>query len=370
MAKKVVHFVMSLWPAGVEMWLLRLTDAMNRNEFEVHIVVQKNVRASLEKEFEEKGIVIHRCMGAPNPFVFAFNFIRIMYRIGKTEVIHSHVHHFSGFILFMAWLIGIRVRVAHCHNDTRSNRLKDGVFRKNYNTLMETLIKIFANHKIAVSDDSGIDLYKKNDDVIIMPCGIDLSEFEKAGKSRSEYSEEFKIDLNVKVVMHVGRFTHQKNHKLLIEIFRDVHNIDPNVILCLVGAGELYDDVVKQVSDFGLNKSVFFLGVRRDIPQLLLSLADVFVFPSIHEGLPVSLIEAQAAGVQCVMSDQISEKAIVNSAIVTVLALDDSSQVWRSTISLALERPKFGKADALSLVENSIFNIKQNVKTLLNIYKR
>ncbi len=368
MAKKVVHIVRALWPGGVEVWLLRLVSAIDKGEFEIHIIVQEKEHYLLEKEFEKKGIVIHRCFGAPNPFVFSFNFIRTILSIGKTEVVHSHVHHFSGFILFLSWLMGVKIRVAHCHNDTRSKRIEDRFFRKFYNSIMEVLVKIFANQKIAVSDGSKMDLFKESKDVVIMPCGIDLTEFRKLGKTHFDYRGEFKIASDMKVIMHVGRFTHQKNHKFLIDVYNYVHQQNKKVVLCLVGGGELHDDIHKQVVELDLSKSVYFLGVRRDIPALLYYFADAFVFPSFHEGLPVSLIEAQAAGVPCIMSNNISDKAVVNKSLVSVLPLKDNPDTWRNAIFSVLNCPKCNKEEALLVAENSIFNIQQNAKMLKLTY--
>jgi glycosyltransferase involved in cell wall biosynthesis len=171
-----------------------------------------------------------------------------------------------------------------------------------------------------------------------------------------------------KVIMHVGRFTSQKNHAFLIDLFKYIHNYDNSILLCLAGDGELRQEVERKVEELGLRNSVRFLGVRKDIPQLLLSIAHVFVFPSLHEGAPVSVIEAQAAGVSCVISDRIPEIMIVVDSLVTRLSLDDSKGIWRNAVLAAMEKPKLDHDLVLSQIENSMFNIRQNAKTLSRIY--
>jgi len=370
MRKNVVHFIQSLWPAGVEIWLLRLVDHLNPEEFNIHIVVQNNIKFALEKEFEEKGVKIHRCSGAPNLFKFSINFFNLSRAIGKIDVMHSHVHHSSGIVLFLSWIIGIKTRIAHCHNDTRIKRVTDGFLHKVYNETTELLIRFFASHRIAVSKDAAFDLFKNAPGVIIMPCGIDISEFTPPLPDAKYLPEALQLFQQDKVIMHVGRFTSQKNHAFLIELFKDIHDHNNTTILCLAGEGELRQEIEIKAKDLGLQNCVRFLGIRRDIPQLLRLIAHVFVFPSLYEGLGVSVIEAQAAGVPCVISDRIPEIAIVVESLVTRISLDESIEVWRNAVLEALGKPKFDPNRALLQIENSDFNVKHNARTLENIYER
>ena len=368
MRKNVVHFIQALWPAGLELWLLRLVKHFNTEDFTIHIVVQNDNQPELEKEFEKKGVKIHRCSGGPNLLTFSISFLKLSHAIGKIDIMHSHVHHFSGIVLFLSWICGIKTRIAHCHSDTRVKRSADSFSRKIYNRTMEIVLRFFATHRIAVSKDAAFDLYKNTKGVIIMPCGIDISEFNGPIQNSNYLLETLQLPHEAKVIMHAGRFIAVKNHTFLIDLFKDIHEQNNTTILCLAGDGELRPKMEKKVEELGLQNSVRFLGVRKDIPQLLRSIAHAFVFPSLYEGLGVSVIEAQAAGVPCVISDGIPEIAVVIDSLVTRLSLDESTETWRNAVFKALEKPKFDHCRALLQIENSIFNIRQNVKILERVY--
>lgn len=365
---KVVHFVMTLWPAGVEIWLLRLLQSMDRERFEFHIIVQKSEKSDLEVEFESLGVKVHRCLGAPNPIHFTLNFYKTLALIGNVDVIHSHVHHFSGFILFLAWLKRIPIRISHCHNDTRTLRKNDAISRKLYNYFMENLINVFSTKKLAVSKFAASDLYNNATDYKFLPCGIDLNEFLRTTEQKEMLLKEFNFLSEKKLILHIGRFTLQKNHNFAIEVFNEILKIYPDTILVLVGTGELFNTIKSKISALNLENDVILLGVRRDIPDLL-RIADTFLFPSFHEGLGVSLVEAQAAGLRCVISDTIPTEAIVIPELVVCLSLKEDVIIWRDAVIRSLNKEKYNQQSAFAQIEASAFCINQNV-VLLNQYYR
>lgn len=156
--------------------------------------------------------------------------------------------------------------------------------------------------------------------------GVDLHVYKYDEDNRRKIRREFSIADEQLVIGHIGRFNQQKNHKFLIEVFAEVLKQEPNALLMLVGDGEKKSEVKEQINALGIEESVIFTGIRSDVPSLL-SAMDVFVFPSFYEGMPNTVIEAQATGLPCVIADTITEEAEVTDCV-HFKSLNQSAEEW------------------------------------------
>ncbi len=205
-------------------------------------------------------------------------------------------------------------------------------------------------------------------------CGIDLAPF-RAQADRKAVRGEFNIPENAFVVGHVGRFDYQKNHKFLIEIFAALAKRKPEARLLLIGEGPLRPKIEAQVAQAQLRERVIFAGPRPDVPRLMTAAMDAFVFPSHFEGLPLVLLEAQAAGLPCLLADTVAEETRVNSALVRRLSLSQTPETWcdelaalcHSTAGQSLESRS--RQEAVSVIEQSPFNIEVGVTRLQGFYR-
>ena len=169
----------------------------------------------------------------------------------------------------------------------------------------------------------------KNGKVKILHNAIPYRDFIFNCEIREKVRKNLKIEDKL-VIGHIGRFDEQKNHKFLIEIFKEIKKNNENAILLLVGNGSLKEKVRKQVEELKLDDSVIFLGVRKDIPQLLMAM-DIFVFPSLYEGMPNTVIEAQATGLKCIISDTITREADI-TGLVSYTSLNNGIEEWKSKV--------------------------------------
>ena len=128
------------------------------------------------------------------------------------------------------------------------------------------------------------------------------------------------------VVGHIGRFSKQKNHKFLLDVFLEIINYKPNSVLCLVGIGELEDEIKQYAVQLGIINKVIFCGIRRDVSHILMAM-DVLVFPSFYEGMPNVVIEAQTTGLPCLVSDTVTEECKVTDKV-EFLSLTNSAVEW------------------------------------------
>ena len=160
----------------------------------------------------------------------------------------------------------------------------------------------------------------------------------------------------------MGRFSEPKNHSFLIDIFQCIHEENKNTKLLLVGDGELYNQIQEKVKKYGLEEAVIFTGVRADVTDLMQTM-DVFLFPSLYEGLPLTLIEAQASGLPCIISDKVPiECAITN--LVQQVSLNSDKKKWASVV---LETTCERKEMYLEICEAG-FDIRKNVRKLQKMY--
>lgn len=212
--------------------------------------------------------------------------------------------------------------------------------RRICNILLQPVLNLIADVKIAPSMLAAEFTFGKKQahkNVHLIHNGVDLSVYQFTPSGRAQIRKEFSLEDRL-VVGHIGRFNKQKNHRFLLEVFRKILVKNANAVLLLTGTGELQQEIRQQAAALGILESIVFTGVRFDIPQIL-SAADVFVFPSFHEGMPNTVIEAQATGLPCVIADTITREADI-TGLVQYLSLEDLPEVWAEKALVAASQPR------------------------------
>lgn len=246
------------------------------------------------------------------------------------KIVHSHMDKMSGLVLGAAKKAGVPVRIAHSHN-TES---EGGILTKVYKWYAGNLINLHATDYYACSEAAARWLFKgKSKKAFIMKNGIETDKFQFCQKTRKSIRDELMLDKATFVIGHVGRFSPQKNHLYLIDVFASINQNIPDSVLLLAGDGPLKRKLKKKVEELKLDSKVMFLGVREDINKLLQAF-DVFAFPSIHEGLPVTLVEAQGAGLPCFISKAITKEVNMGVGLVKHLSIKDKASWIESIIGL------------------------------------
>lgn len=367
---RILHIVGGMDTGGVETWLMHVLRRIDRSRYKFDFLVHADRPCFYDDEIRSLGCRIIPCLHPSRPLQFAINFLRILKNDGPYDVVHSHVHHFSGFTLLLARLAGVPMRVAHSHNDTSLNDGRARFWRRLYLRLGEFLIRHCATEGLACSERAAASLFGKNWEHDprwrVLYCGIDLEPF-AASVSRDEVRRELGIPSGAFVVGHVGRFSEQKNHNFLLDVFAEVVRNEPKVRLLLVGDGPLREKVEKKAEGMGLSDKVIFAGVRSDVSRLMLGAMDVFVFPSHHEGLPLALIEAQAAGLSAVISGAISHEIVLVPELVKALSLNEGEIVWARAVTDSEHSRRTGEKALLS-VKDSRFNVIHSATELCELY--
>ena len=303
---------------GAETMMMNYLRHFDRSKVTYDFLVNRDYRAAYEDEIEALGGRIYRmCPMYPQYFGrYKREFRNFLEQHTEYRIIHSNLEERSYFPLRIAAEKGIPVRIAHAHNRPVGFNLKS-IFREYFRMRLPK----YVTHMFACGTEAGDWLYgeKSRDRVIQQRNAIDTSAYRYDAAIATQVREEFGVtDSGTFVLGHVGRFFPQKNHTFLIDIFAEVHKRHPNSVLWLVGGGELNDALKNQikakVDDFGLSDAVEFLGVRGDVNRLLQGM-DSFILPSLYEGLPVTMIEAQASGLPCTISDRVPEQCDVTGNV-------------------------------------------------------
>jgi glycosyltransferase involved in cell wall biosynthesis len=261
------------------------------------------------------------------------------------------------------------MRIAHSH--ASHDDKPDTQARRYYRRMMKSWIDRYATHGLAVSRSAAEELFGRDwkTDVRfrVLHCGIDLLPFQEPAV-RDEVRKELGLPLDVPIVGHVGRFVPAKNHRFLLEIFRALLKKRPDIHLLLVGDGILRPEIEAQARSMGFSGNVHFAGTRTDVPRLMRGGMDVLVFPSLWEGLPVTLIEAQAAGLRSIVSDAVTSEASVSRDQFTQLSLSNRSEEWAAMAVEALKREKTEAISALQAIAQSDFCVQRSSSSLSSLY--
>jgi glycosyltransferase involved in cell wall biosynthesis len=340
--RKILHVVGKMNPGGIETLLMNIYRNIDRDRFDFHFAVQSNEPAFYDDEIRTLGGTI---IVQPPPkdglATFKRKFIENIRKYGPYDVVHSHVFGFSGYILKLAHKLGIPIRISHSHN-THDSR-KSSLLRRVYRMYMCLLIKKHATHMLGCSRDACVSLFGtrcfEDPRVTIFPNAIQLEPFAKLPVDRSKLKQRLGFAKDEILIGHIGRFHQQKNHTFLLNIFSSFAKIRPTSKLLLVGDGPLRKSIELQAIDLGIADNVLFLGLRKDIPEILGAL-DAFVLPSLYEGLGIVLIEAQAAGVPCLISDVVPYEADLGLGMISRLSTRDTSQRWSDMLEELIHRRK------------------------------
>lgn len=267
------------------------------------------------------------------PYQKVFEYQKDLIKIFKDnnyKIVHSHLNTLSVFPLRAAKKAGVPVRIAHSHSTTNKKEWKKNLVKQ----ILRPFCKVYATDYMCCSELAGRWLFGNKEydkgNVYLLNNAIDLDKFKYDEQLRNKKRKELNIKDDTLVIGHVGRFVEQKNHRFLIDIFNEVHKQKENSILLLVGQGPLMEEMKEKVKTLGIEDSVKFLGQRNDVNELY-QVFDVFCLPSLYEGLPVVGIEAQAAGLLCVLSDDMTkETKVLNET--EFLSLKQSASVWAKII--------------------------------------
>lgn len=357
---KILHVVPNMQAGGLETFIMNIMRNIS-DEVEFDFLVHYKEKKFYDDEIERLGGTIYRfsLRDDHNIFKYIGQLNKFFKNHKEYKIIHCHMSSIGFLVFLIAKKNGIKVRIAHSHNINSEKSIKGKV-----KYFLSRFIRYNSTHNFACSNEAGKYLFGKKKYTII-PNAIDLDKFKFDLNKRKKIRKELKINDDTMVIGHIGRFCKQKNHEKIIEIFNSYQKENPNSVLLLVGEGETLTQVKKQVKELKLDNKVKFLGIRKDTDALY-SAFDIFLFPSLFEGLGIVLIEAQMSGLYCYTTDKKVPKAALISDRLTYLDGDKNSEMWANEL---IKENNYDRKNINFNKNKENYDIKQIAKELEKFYK-
>lgn len=368
---KVLFYTEKWCSGGIESFIMNLYRNLDIKKFKVSILTSQNETDIYDKEIEalggEKTITLDKKYNSPILRTLRnFNRFNANMKINKYDVVHLHICHGVAMIYaYFAKKNGVKKVILHSHNTNVGNKHKG--IKTFGHVIGKYLFEKYADEYFACSDLASQWLYTKktinSGKVKIINNGIESKKFIFDNKEREKTREL--LNINDKFVIgNIGRFSEQKNHEYLIEIFKEISEINKNAILFLVGDGELKQSVVNKVEKLGIIDKVIFYGLTDDVPRILWAM-DVFVLPSLFEGKPVVVVETQAAGLKTYISDTIT-KTVKFSEYVEYLSIKDEPKKWAEIITK--DGYNYDRKNMYEIMIHNNYEIKEIAKSIEKLY--
>lgn len=358
---KILHVVGRMDRGGTEALLMNLLRTIDRTKVQYDFVEQTEDVCDYDAEIVSLGSVIYRCphISVGNLGQYRSWWRRFYRDHPEYRIIHGHSRGSGPIYLSEARRAG-RVTIAHCHNNSHGKGIS-GLIRY----IWQLPLRYVADHNFACSYDSGVSQFGRKTKFHIIKNGIQTERYDWDPRTREKVRREFGIT-DALVIGNVARFVEQKNHAFLVLIFAEIKKIQPNVKLMLVGQGPLEADTRNRIEKMGLQDDVIFTGVRSDVPDLLQAM-DVFLLPSLFEGLGIVNIEAQAAGLPCFASAKVIAPEVKLTDLMHFIPLEESPAYWAEYI-LSHTIPVEKRCDQSQAIIDAGFDIRTTAALLNHFY--
>lgn len=360
--KRLLCILSSMNAGGAETFLMKIYRQIDRTKYQMDFCINMSEKCFYEDEILSLGGKIYRI---PAKSVSLKDFEKQLYNVvnanGYKYVLRVTSSAFGFMDLKIAHKAGAEICAARSSNSSDGGSFKSKVAHR----LGRILYGKYVNVKIAPSDLAAEYTFGKkayeSGAVNILHNAIDIDQYGFNADTRCRIRSEFGLSDDTTIVGHVGRFMTQKNHAFLLEVFSEYLKINGKSILMLVGGGELESAIKQKASELGISDKIIFTGVRSDVSALL-SAMDVFVFPSLYEGMPNTVIEAQATGLPCLISDTITREADF-TGLVHYLPLGDAG-VWANYID---QLPQLIRETPIQKFKENCYDIETVTEQFVNL---
>jgi glycosyltransferase involved in cell wall biosynthesis len=359
---RVLQVLGGLNRGGAETMVMNLYRATDKSKVQFDFIVHSEKEDAYADEIRSLGgkIYVFPKFRLKNYFSYKKCWDVFLKEHPEYKILHSHVRSYASLYLPIAKKHGVKT-IIHSHSTSNGKGISSIVKR-----VMQSSLKRRADYLFACSAESGKWLFGekavKKENYRMIPNAVDTSKFAFNSESRREIRASLGIGEDTVVYGHVGRFHPAKNHAFLLEVFCEVLKKDANAVLLVAGDGALRAEIERKIAELGISESVKLLGSRPDVAELM-SAMDAFVFPSLWEGLPVTVVEAQASGLPCFVSDTVTRDVYVSS-LVKYLPINEGVNIWADELTSS----SFERKDVIENIKNAGFDVTESAKKLSEFY--
>ncbi|MCR5294626.1 MAG: glycosyltransferase [Lachnospiraceae bacterium] len=335
--------------------LIQTIDRADRSRVELHLVPGMGFMGDYEEKMKNRGVLIHPVPDRARKLPAYMKALFLLLRREKYDVLHVHGNSATmAFEMAAGWAAGVPIRISHVHNTCSAHPF--------LHTALKPFLNAFVTAPAACSEAAGSWLYRKN--FTVVKNGIDPLRFAFDPAMRALSRKELEAG-EAFVVGHIGRFSRQKNHAFLLEIFAELLKLRPDALLLLIGEGELRESAEEKAAKLGIGKRIRFVGTTEH-PEKYYAAMDVFVLPSLYEGLGIAAVEAQASGLPVILSDTVPKETAFAPGV-SYLPLSETPAFWAEKIAGIPENSR--REEAWQLVASAGYDIRDMGKTLAELWK-
>ncbi len=362
---RVLYFIDRMRHGGIQQFAVEIVKNMDKNKCEIEFLLLDDGQTyPLENVLKELNVKFYKLKGVW--FRTPLDILKQKKALEKFfkehhdyKVIHLHSSSKNFMVLKMAKKYGIQVRIAHSHNIGFQSKNKLKIIIGNF---FKKPLKKYATHYFACSKLAGKWLFGE-EDIKIIHNAVDYEKFKFDQVRRNALRKELGIE-DCLVIGNVGRFTNQKNHTFLIDIFQEIHKKNKKAVLMLVGIGEKENEIRDKVKNLNLEENVKFMGFCNNTNELMWCM-DVFLLPSLYEGLPVVGVEAQCTGLPCFMSKDVITDEVKIAENVAFISLEKSAEEWAEIVLSS----DLSRRDTYQELKNAGYFMEQTVEVLERFYR-
>lgn len=352
----VLHICNRLSVGGVQTFLMNYYKHIDRSRLQFAFAVQRDFAYDYDAEIESLGGKVHKLPPMEKNFsAYRKSLAQLIQEHPEYKIVHAHMNHRNALALLICKRLKVSVRISHSHNIVRST----GLVQKARVFMLKKILNKVATEFFACSPGAAHYLYGEKKKYHMLKNAISAANYSFSDVARGKSRKELQLS-NQFVMCHIGNFSHQKNYPFLIKVLAEM---PADTMLMLVGDGDLKDDVIQMASEMNVLERILFLGVRNDIEDILQA-ADVFVFPSLFEGLGIVAIEAQAAGLPTICSDAVPPEVDITD-LIKHLPLHLPPSKWAEEINATRNTARKEQYDEIC---NSGYDIRENAEQLERFY--
>ncbi len=347
---------------GAETMVMNYFRSIDRSKLIFDFIVHREKKGDYDDEIKSLGGKIYTlpAITPGNLSVYKKTIKMFFDAHPEYRIIHGHCSELGLWIYKEAYKRGVPFITAHAHNAPLGWDVK-----MPFRNLLKHLMRPYLTHFFTCSVDSAKWLFgpKRAAKAIFQPNAVNAEDFQYDEQKRSIVRKKEGWDKQF-IIGNVARFDKQKNHLFLVEVIAQMVTRRPDLLCVLIGAnGSEYDKVKQRIQELKLEKYFQFYGTRSDIPDLMLGM-DVLLFPSFHEGLSVTMVEAQSSGLKILTSTGVSDQVAIIPELVDFIPLEKGAEYWADY----LLKVEYTRDNTLSKIQNARFDIQENAKWLTEVY--
>lgn len=356
---RVLHIVGNIAPGGMENFIMNIYEQIDRSKIQFDIILHLRKENDYVEQITEMGGIVYQL---PRLSRKPFSNLKKLYRIVKDNQYRIVIRHTANALItpqLLAAKLAGAYTICHSHTETDSQKFLHMIGR--------LLMGIATNERFSCSPRAGIWMYGRKKYTVVHNA-INIRRFQYNPDAERKIREEFGLKTQ-HIYGYIANLTESKNHMYLMYIFQEILKLDTDARLFCVGEGVMRETIEFHIKQLGLSGKVILTGTRKDVAAFM-SCFDIMVFPSKYEGLPLTIIEAQAAGLPCLMSDTVVPDVIVTEGLVETESLDTKPQIWaKRAFEMACRIPYDSKDTDRACQYDSIAKSGYDIESLAKWYE-